>query len=255
MRRGCCREKSCSATFGDTIIIRVRERSTITSCGCGRSWKKIPRTLCTSARYIVQVTNSCRSRGIGDATPPKRLRCGDAHFVLIGRNRVTMGGIRLRTKFLLSMVAVSAALTFTTLLLVRHTVQQEVRLGIQRDLTNSVSAFHNFQKQREVTLERSAALLADLPNVRALMTTHDPATIEDPRRDLWQLAGSDLLLLADSSGKVMALQATPQEITVREGQDFFPLVVSREETRHWWYVEGHLYEEFLQEIYFGPPRG
>jgi signal transduction histidine kinase len=166
-----------------------------------------------------------------------------------------MGGVRLRTKFLLSMVLVSAALTFTTLLVVRRTVQQEVRLGIQRDLQNSVSAFHNFQKQREVTLERSAALLADLPNVRALMTTHDPATIQDASRDLWQLAGSDLLLLADSSGKVMALQAAPQEITVREGQDFFPLVVSREETRHWWYVEGHLYEVFLQDIYFGPASG
>ena len=163
-----------------------------------------------------------------------------------------MGGIRLRTKFLLSMVVVSAALTFTTLLLVRHTVQQEVRLGIQRDLDNSVSAFRNFQKQREVTLERSAALLADLPNVRALMTTHDPATIQDASRDLWQLAGSDLLLLADSSGKVMALQATPREITVRQGQDFLPGVVSSDATRHWWYVEGHLYEVFLQDIYFGP---
>ncbi len=179
-----------------------------------------------------------------------------------------MGGIRLRTKFLLSMVAVSAALTFTTLLVVRHTVQQEVRLGIQRDLANSVSAFHNFQKQREDTLERSAALLADLPNVRALMTTHDPATIQDASRDLWQLSGSDLLLLADSSGKVMALQAAPQEITVRDGQDFLPQFfsndspndsanklsndLSRTQTRHWWYVEGHLYEVFLQDIYFGP---
>jgi signal transduction histidine kinase len=174
----------------------------------------------------------------------------------VGEDRgLTMGGIRLRTKFLLSMVVVSAALTFTTLLVVRHTVQQEVRVGIQRDLENSVSAFHNFQKQREVTLERSAALLADLPNVRALMTTRDPATIQDASRDLWQLAGSDLLLLADSSGKVMALQATPQEITVRQAQDFFPKVVSRDETRHWWYVEGHLYEVFLQDIYFGPASG
>jgi signal transduction histidine kinase len=170
-----------------------------------------------------------------------------------------MGGLRLRTKFLLSMVVVSAALTFTTLLVVRHTVQQEVRHGIQRDLENSVSAFHSFQKQREVTLERSAALLADLPNVRALMTTHDAATIQDASRDLWQLAGSDLLLLADSSGKVMALQATPREVTVRQGQDFFPRVVSNSvssaETRHWWYVEGHLYEVFLQDIYFGPASG
>jgi len=166
-----------------------------------------------------------------------------------------MAGIRLRTKFLLSMVVVSAALTFATLLVVRHTVEQEVRLGIQRDLENSVSAFHNFQQQREVTLERSAALLADLPNVRALMTTHDPATIQDASRDLWQLAGSDLLLLADASGRVMALQATPPEITVRDGQEFFPHVVAPDEARHWWYVEGHLYEVFLQNIYFGPASG
>src|SRR6202167_5751689 len=159
-----------------------------------------------------------------------------------------MGGIRLRTKFLLSMVVVSAALTLTTLLVVRHTVQQEVRVGIQRDLENSVSAFHHLQQQREITLERSALLLADLPNVRALMTTHDPATIQDASRDLWQLAGSDLLLLADSSGKVMALQATSSEITVRDRQDFFQTVVSSRDTQHWWYVDGHLYEVFLQDI-------
>jgi signal transduction histidine kinase len=163
-----------------------------------------------------------------------------------------MGGIRLRTKFLLSMVVVSTALTFTTLLVVRHTVQKEVRLGIQRDLQNSASAFHNFQKQREDTLERSAALLADLPNVRALMTTHDSPTIQDASRDLWHLSGGDLLLLVDISGKVMALQTTPPEITVRRGQEFFPQIVPGDGTRHWWYVEGHLYELFLHEIYFGP---
>jgi signal transduction histidine kinase len=166
-----------------------------------------------------------------------------------------MGGLRLRTKFLLSMVAVSAALTFTTLYVVRNTVQQQVRLEIQRDLQNSVSAFRNFQKQREQTLERSAALLADLPNVRALMTTHDAATIQDQSHDLWNLAGSDLLVLSDPSGKVMALQATPTEVSVREAQEFIPGIVKRAETRHWWYVHGHLYEVFLQDIYFGPASG
>ena len=163
----------------------------------------------------------------------------------------TMGGIRLRTKFLLSMVVVSAALTFTTLVVVRHSVQQQVRVGIERDLQNSVSAFRNFQKQREITLERSAALLADLPNVRALMTTGDASTIQDASRYFWQLSGGDLLLLADSSGKVMALQASPHEIQIRDAQEFFPTIVSREETHHWWYVQGHLYEVFLQDIYFG----
>jgi len=163
-----------------------------------------------------------------------------------------MNGIRLRTKFLLSMVVVSATLTVATLLVVQYTVQQHVRTGIERDLQSSVSAFHNFQLQREEMLERSAALLADLPNVRAMMTTHDATTIQDASRELWHLGGSDLLLLADASGRVMALQTTPQEITIRQGQEFLPLVISQEETRHWWCVKGHLYEVFLQDIYFGP---
>jgi signal transduction histidine kinase len=163
-----------------------------------------------------------------------------------------MNGIRLRTKFLLSMVAVSATLTVATLLVVRHTVGQQVRAGIERDLENSVSAFHNFQRQREATLEKSAALLADLPTVRAMMTAPDAATIQDASRDLWHLAGSDLMVLARASGNVVALQASAPEVTLGQAQDFFPQVVARPETRQWWYVEGHLYEVFLQDIYFGP---
>jgi len=38
-----------------------------------------------------------------------------------------------------------------------------VRSEFLRDLEDSVFAFRNFQKQREETLQRSAALLADLP--------------------------------------------------------------------------------------------
>jgi len=150
------------------------------------------------------------------------------------------------------MIVVSATLTVATLMVVQYTVRQQVRHSIERDLQNSVSAFNNFQKQREDTLEASAALLADLPNVRALMTTHDSATIQDASRDLWRTARSDLLLLSDASGRVVALQAGAHEVTLRDGQDFFPQVVSREETRHWWYVKGHLYQVFLQDIYFGP---
>jgi len=186
-----------------------------------------------------------------------KLAANHRHVRVLGSSRfearslVFMNGIRLRTKFLLSLVIVSATLTIATLLAVQHAVQEDVRVGIERDLQNSVSAFRNFETQREWTLERSVALLADLPTVRAMMTTHDPATIQDASRDLWHLAGSDLLLLADGSGKVVALQAASRELTIRQGQEFFPQIVQREETRHWWYVDGHLYEVFLQDIYFG----
>jgi uncharacterized membrane-anchored protein YhcB (DUF1043 family) len=82
-----------------------------------------------------------------------------------------MGPLRLRTKFLLSLVAISAGLTTGTLLIVRYSVQKQVRAGIQQDLRNSVDTYQSFERQREETLTRSAELLANLPNVRALAAT------------------------------------------------------------------------------------
>ena len=60
--------------------------------------------------------------------------------------------LRMRTKFLLSMLLISAGLTCTSLLLVRHSVQKQVRREIFADLRNSVSTFQNFQRERELTL-------------------------------------------------------------------------------------------------------
>src|SRR5438477_29866 len=68
----------------------------------------------------------------------------------------------LSTKLLLSMLLVSAALTASSLLFVRRFMQAQVRREIQADLRNSELTFQNLQKQREVTLSRSAELLADL---------------------------------------------------------------------------------------------
>ena len=99
-----------------------------------------------------------------------------------------MAKLRMRTKFLLSLLLITTGLTSTSLLLVRHRVQAQVKQEIFADLRNSVSTFQNFQREREVTLTRSAELLADLPNLRALMTTQHEATIQDASADLWRFA-------------------------------------------------------------------
>jgi len=171
--------------------------------------------------------------------------------VLFQAEEEFMSGLRLQTKFLLSMLAVSAGLTCTTLLVVRQSVRAQVRQEIARDLRNSVVTFQNFQRQRELTLTRSAQLLADLPNVRALMTTSDAPTIQDASRDVWQLAGSDLFLLADSSGKVMALHGVPPAFTPHMAQEGLQQALDGDRASYWWYGGGHLYEVFLQPIYFG----
>src|SRR6202521_4427978 len=90
-----------------------------------------------------------------------------------------VSNIRLRTKFLLSLLAISTGLTAATLLIVSYSVQKRVRENLREELRNSVATYESFEKQREDALLTSAGLLANLPNVRALMTTEDAVTIQD----------------------------------------------------------------------------
>src|SRR5438876_2077729 len=158
--------------------------------------------------------------------------------------------IRLRTKFLLSMILITAGLTSLSLLLVRQSVQSEARQAIFSDLHNSVATFQNFQREEERSLSDSADLLADLPNLRALMTTNHEATIQDGSTRSWRLGGSDLFVLADRSGKVVALHTTTSGFTRDMAQT--SLAASLERQDHWWFGAQHLYEVFLKPIYFGP---
>jgi signal transduction histidine kinase len=160
--------------------------------------------------------------------------------------------LRMRTKFLLSMLLISAGLTCTSLLLVRHSVRKQIRREIFADLRNSVSTFQNFQRERELTLTHSAELLADLPTLRALMTTQHEATIQDASSDSWRLAGSDLFVLADRTGRVVALHTASAGLTRDMAQQAFAATLDDESSGHWWFGGQHLYEVFLRPIYFGP---
>jgi len=160
--------------------------------------------------------------------------------------------VQLRTKFLISMLVISAGLTCTTLLLVQHSVRSQVRKEILADLRNSTTTFENFQRDRELTLAHSAELLADLPILRALMTTEHEPTIQDASRNLWRLAGSDLFVLADRSGKVVALHSETPGFGRDSAEEFLRKGVNHsEESGDWWFGARQLYEVFLTPIYFG----
>jgi len=160
--------------------------------------------------------------------------------------------LRMQTKFLLSMLLISAGLTCTSLLLVRNSVQEQVKKEIVSGLYNSVSTFQNFQREREITLTHLVELMADLPNLRALMTTPDDATIQDASGDLWRLSGSDLFILARPNGNVAALQAISPGFTREMARSSLLASLEQQSTSHWWFGGGHLYEVFLKPVYFGP---
>jgi signal transduction histidine kinase len=160
--------------------------------------------------------------------------------------------LRMRTKFLLSMLLISASLTCTSLLVVRRSIHARVKNEIFADLQNSVSTFQNFQRERELSLIRSDELLADLPDLRALMTTQHEATIQDGSNALWRLAGADLFALADRRGKIVAVHTVSPGFTSEMAQDEFARSSNQPAGSHWWFGNRHLYETVMQPIYFGP---
>ncbi len=124
-----------------------------------------------------------------------------------------MGGVRLRTKFLIAMLLTSAGLTAVSLLIVQRTVENQVRRDFGNDLANSVETFRNAQKDREAVLARSASLMADLPSLKALMTSHHPPTIQDASGEMFRLSGGDLFALQDSTGQFVGFHTKAPGIT------------------------------------------
>src|SRR5215510_3159760 len=159
--------------------------------------------------------------------------------------------LRLRTKFLLSLVLVSATLTGATLWIVRGSVHAQLLTQIAEDLSDSVSIFQDLQRQREINLTQSAKLLANLPSLKALMTSRDAATIQDASTDFWRLAPSDFFLLSDPKGIVKAIQTNVQGITADVAEKLLASSLQDPQESYWWYGGGKLYQVFLQPIFFG----
>ena len=67
-------------------------------------------------------------------------------------------------------------------------MRQQVTANLADDLSRSVKTFQNIEAQRLTALQRENALLADLPNLKALMTTIDQRTIEDDAVEFWKMA-------------------------------------------------------------------
>lgn len=158
--------------------------------------------------------------------------------------RATLGNLRLRTKFLLSLVLTITALTCATLLVVRQAVQHHVQDQIVRDAKNSVAIFENLRHQHQVMMSRKADLLA----TQAFLSDNDVATFIDSSENPLDTSGIDLIALANASGKVLALRNG--HVNAPQGPIEALLRTSAREGRDadWWLYDGRLYQVDLQPI-------
>jgi signal transduction histidine kinase/CheY-like chemotaxis protein len=139
-------------------------------------------------------------------------------------------------------------------LVVSHSIEKRVRESLREDLFNSVKTYETFEQQRETSVVRSAQMLANLPNVRALMSTDDAATIQDASAGIRELSGGDLLVLANRSGNIVGLQTQGDDFDRTRAQELLRNSIQKGDSRNWWFGGAHLYEVWLQPIYFGAAK-
>jgi signal transduction histidine kinase len=166
----------------------------------------------------------------------------------MGENR----GIRTRVLLVAAMAVIIASATFGSLLIVRHQLLQQVTQDLTKDLAHSVITFQNLETQRLNGLERENALLADLPTLKALMTTSDQATIEDGGVHFWKISGEDLFGLADNKGNVVAAYARDLTGSGQLAADVGQLF--KTPTPRYLVSSGRLYACSVHPLYFGKEK-
>lgn len=143
---------------------------------------------------------------------------------------VSAQGVRTRALLILAMSFITMGTTLVSLLAVRKPLQNLVVQNISSDLLHSLATFEDMQAQRIAALDRENALLADLPSLKALMTTSDERTIADGGVEFWKVSGNDLFALADRDGNVKAAYlagATADEPFRRDVRQFLAARTAR----------------------------
>ena len=166
-------------------------------------------------------------------------------------SRYTMTTYRLRSQLFIAALLIVLGLAGSILLFIRHTVNVEVERNIRDGTNASVRAFETVQRQRELQLSRTAAMLAELPTLKALMTTEHAPTIQDGSDTFWKLAGSDLFILSKLDRKVVALHMTKPGWSLAAAERDLNRSIDLGEDASWWYDDGRLYWVFLHSITSG----
>ena len=162
-----------------------------------------------------------------------------------------MARLRLQTQLLLSTLLIISALTGAILLIIRHTVGIQIDGQVLDSTEASVRQFESIQRQLQDQLSRTAGLLAEIPTLKALMTTQDAPTIQDGSVPFWKLAGSDLFLLTDPAGRVVALDVNQVGISREISQKYVTTSLREGQDSTWWYAGDRLYWIFLRPILAG----
>jgi signal transduction histidine kinase len=160
--------------------------------------------------------------------------------------------MRMRTILLLSLLSLSCGLTVMSLIVIRSSLQRQIRTNLAADLLHSTITFQNLQRQRQELLDREVALLADLPSLKALMTTRDLNTIQDAGTEFWKVSDSDLFALVTPSGTVATVYDTAGLPDRHDLEQQFKRLLDSHSDQRYLLSNHRLYQVSFQPLFFGP---
>lgn len=162
-----------------------------------------------------------------------------------------MANVRLRTQLLVANLLIVCTLTGAILFIIRGKVRAEIDQQVGSSTTASLHAFTSVEKQRELQLSRIAALVAELPTLKAMMSSKDAPTIQDASTRFWHLAGSDLFIVATPAGKILGFHVHTDAWNPAIAGHQLKQSLDQGEESAWWYAAGELYWVVLRPITSG----
>ncbi len=160
----------------------------------------------------------------------------------------------LRTQLLVATLIVIGALLGSLLVVVRLIVRSEITESVRQSTDASLHAFENVQRDRELQLSRTAAMLAELPTLKAVLATQHAPTIQDASEPFWKLAGSQLFVLSSPDGQVFGFQVSNLGWDARLAETDLKKSLDQGEESSWWYGNGQLYRVFLRTVLAGSDK-
>jgi len=98
-------------------------------------------------------------------------------------------------------------------------VTAEAERALQRELVTTVDLVEQLRSTRAQTFTLMARLFADGPRLKAAVDTNDPPTVQDIANEYQEQLQSNLLLVTNAAGQVLAtVGTTPQAADVIAGQ-------------------------------------
>jgi signal transduction histidine kinase len=158
----------------------------------------------------------------------------------------------MRTTLLIALFALSIGLSALGLIIIRVHIQNQIQKQLASDLARSVLSFQQQQGQQLSMLERQASLLANIPSLKALLTTQDDRTIADGSLDFWKLSESSFFALLRQDGRLITYSNQGTRLDRDSVANELRVYLELEQSPRIIAIGRRLYAASAKPLFFGP---